>query len=302
MDRRIYENYVLKVAECGSLTKAAASFGVTQPALSSGIASLEKYLGYAIFNRKTNPISFTAEGELYYDFLKRRAVLETDLDRRIGELTSGKNSHISVGAPVVYVDSILADAVIGLRREHPDYSVSIKCEPMSELIRLASSGELNCFISTSSELPSNLECKPIGKEQIYLCIPRNVYSKAQALGQSEQPRIKDLDGCSFILLEEGQPLQERIDRFFEANGIRPKCNIRVNQVSTALNLAMRGEGICFASESALAGIKCISNECIDIYPLTNDVTGRDLYIAYDRELFMPEACKQLIDILAVEMP
>ena len=33
MDKRAYDKYIIKIAEQGSLTKAAASLGISQPAL-----------------------------------------------------------------------------------------------------------------------------------------------------------------------------------------------------------------------------------------------------------------------------
>lgn len=69
----------------------------------------------------------------------------------------------------------------------------------------------------------------------------------------------------------------------------------MNQVSTAVHLARRNQGVCFASEDALSAIPDTAGLCV--YPLPESVSGRDIYVTYDRELFMPEACQALIDIL-----
>ena len=44
MDRRVYDNYVLQIVEHGTLSKAAAFLGISQPALSSGLTALENEL------------------------------------------------------------------------------------------------------------------------------------------------------------------------------------------------------------------------------------------------------------------
>ena len=78
MDRRVYDNYVIQIVEHGNLSKAAAHLGISQPALSSGLTALENELGFKIFNRRKVPITFTPEGELYFDYLKRMQVLADD--------------------------------------------------------------------------------------------------------------------------------------------------------------------------------------------------------------------------------
>jgi LysR family glycine cleavage system transcriptional activator len=53
------------VAETGSLTAAAATLGVTQPAVSKRLRDLEAVLGCALVRRGANAISLTAPGQRY---------------------------------------------------------------------------------------------------------------------------------------------------------------------------------------------------------------------------------------------
>lgn len=294
MDRRIYDKYVTQIAAQGSLTKAAASLGISQPALSSGLTTLENELGFKIFDRKSVPITFTPEGDIYYEYIKRIQLLSDDLQRRIDNYRDTQNSTVSIGGPVAYVESLVTDAVSRLREEHPDYKVVIKCSPLSELIEMATKGEIHCFISTSDGIPDTFEKQLLKQEKIYLCIPRS-NPLNDTLTEHQPFHYSVLDGKEFIFLEKEQPLQIQAELFFKEYGIAPKNNIIVNQVSTAVNMAIKGEGICFASEAALDGNIDLSNVCV--YPLPDTISGRNIYIAYDREVFLPPACKSLIDQL-----
>lgn len=51
--------YVNMVAECGSMTKAAAKLFITQPALSNYISKLEEELGTKLFDRSVTPMKLT---------------------------------------------------------------------------------------------------------------------------------------------------------------------------------------------------------------------------------------------------
>ena len=153
MDRRVYDNYVIQIVKHGNLSKAAVHLGISQPALSSGLNALESELGFKIFNRKRVPITFTPEGEIYYDYINKMQVLSEDFQQRLGNYREEVGCKVTIGGPVAYVESMVTDAIIKLRKENPNYQVSIKCSPLSELIDMASKGEVNCFVCTSEDIP-----------------------------------------------------------------------------------------------------------------------------------------------------
>lgn len=302
MDRRVYDNYVIQIVKHGNLSKAALHLGISQPALSSGLNSLESELGFKIFNRKRVPITFTPEGEIYYDYIMKLQVLSEDFRQRLGNYRDEIGCRAVVGGPVAYVESVVTDAIIKLRAINPNYNVSVKCSPLSELIDSALKGELNCFVSTSDEVPDNFEKVLIKKEKMYLCIPKdnpvNKELSDYTVNPGETGNLIDysiLDGEEFVFLEEGQPLREQMEKFFYDCGIVADAKIVVNQVSTAVNIAVKGGGICMASEFALSANVDLSGVCI--YSLPESISGRSIYIAYNKDLFMPSACKALIDII-----
>ena len=302
MNKRAYDRYIFQIAEQGSLTKAAACLGISQPALSSGLTNLENELGFKIFHRRSVPITFTPEGEIYFNYIKRLQVLTDDFQQRIDAYRQESENAVTIGGPVAYVESLVADAMIEFRKENPHYKVSLKCSPLSEVIEMASKGEINCFVCTCEELPVRFEKRLIKKEKIYLCIPRGNQLNEKIMNYQTEPGKNGtyfdysvLDGEEFIFLEENQPLQIQMKAFLEEHGISPVNKVTVNQVSTAVNLAIRGVGICFASEAALSGNVDLNNVCI--YALPESISGRSIYIAYDKELYMSAACKELTEYL-----
>lgn len=287
----------------GSFTKAAAALNISQPALSSGLTNLEKELGFRVFDRKSVPISLTPEGKIYFDYLTKIQVLSDDLDRRIADYHNKLNCSITIGGPVAYVESIVTDAVIWLRQQDPGCKINIKCAPLAELIDMAAKGIINCFISTSSNIPDSFEKILIKSEKVYLCIPCSNPINQILTQYRVTPGQKGLafdysllNGETFVFLEPDQPLQIQIASFLDYHAIAPIHSVTVNQVSTAVNLAVKGEGICFASESALEGNQDLSNICT--YALPDMISGRNIYIAYNKELFMPDACRKLLRFFA----
>lgn len=301
LGKRIYDKYVLQIAVSGSLNKAAAELHLSQPALSSGLSSLEKELGFRIFDRSCTPVVFTPEGWIYFEYLKRMQVLTRDMERRVQAVRDDRNREAIIGSPVAYTETIVADAVCILMGVHPEYHVTVRSAQLNHLIRWNSEGAIHCFISTSPDLPEPYEKKHIKDESIFLCVPASwpineelASFRASPSGSPIDYRL--LDGLPFIALEHKMPLQQQVDAFMEENGLRPQLRITVDQVSSALRYAARGQGMCFASEEALF---CgVNTDDLRVYPLPPSFAGRQIYIAYDPEMYLSEACRDLIDVLS----
>ena len=60
-------HYVLAAADEGSFSKAAVKVHVSQPALSQLIQRLEDELGVKLFVRKSNRVTLTPAGKIFYE-------------------------------------------------------------------------------------------------------------------------------------------------------------------------------------------------------------------------------------------
>ena len=71
------------LAEQGSFRRAARTLGVSQPALTRGIQSLEASLGAQLFDRRSTSVTLTQFGELVIGRIKAMLATEADLRRDI---------------------------------------------------------------------------------------------------------------------------------------------------------------------------------------------------------------------------
>ena len=104
------------VARCGSFTLAARELGVSQPAVSQSIASLEQAVGAPLFVRSRGRLSLTQKGSLMLEYAGRilywygridaELVRGTDAPPRKLPLTLGENSQalVSVEDGVICID------------------------------------------------------------------------------------------------------------------------------------------------------------------------------------------------------
>lgn len=78
--------YIVEIAKCNSISRAAEYLFVSQPALSQQIRNLEKELGYCVFRRTRKGLELTEKGNLFYQ--KAQKMLE-DWSRFKEEVISG---------------------------------------------------------------------------------------------------------------------------------------------------------------------------------------------------------------------
>ncbi len=302
MDTRIYDNYIFQIVAEGSLTRAAETLGISQPALSLGLNKLEHKLGFKIFNRRTVPLQLTEEGRIYYEYIQRVRVLQEDFTLRTSALRDVHDKRVVIGGPEVYTGGLVTAAIQKLLALRPDYSVSIKSASVGELADLAANREIDCFISTTDKLPANFVKVPVRKEKIYLCIPRknplNKRLKTYEIRTGRAVGLVDfscLDGEEFIFLEEWQPLQKRLRTFLKQNDLKVVNRVVVNQVATLLNMSAVSGSLCIASEDALL---CNGNgKQFCLYLLPDALSDRLIYVAYDKDLYVSEATREVIKLL-----
>jgi DNA-binding transcriptional LysR family regulator len=112
-------HYVRAASDLGSFSRAAATLGVTQPALSNGIAALEHTLGGALFTRSTTGVALTP---LALRVLPHLHGLLNNLDALITEAraaTSQDAEPLRMGVSPLIHPTLVARAFQAARQDTP---------------------------------------------------------------------------------------------------------------------------------------------------------------------------------------
>ena len=143
---------LVAVVDLRSFTKAAASLGVTQPAVSAQIKRLQFLLGGDLFDRSIQGVSLTPQGELVVSYA-RRLLSINDQIVHIGSDGPPPELVIRVGTPSDFVASMLPGILAGLRERWPDVRFMVRTDFFDPLVRDLRSGELDVFVGLSMAPP-----------------------------------------------------------------------------------------------------------------------------------------------------
>lgn len=184
----------LRVAETGSFSAAALDLGLTQPAVSRQVSSLEEHYSTRLFHRSTNALSLTVEGEHMIPMAHKvieavDALGETTLPE--GIVAVGK-VKVSLPAPLgLYI----SDRLPAFLAQHPGLSVDMLFrEPPSDLV-----GEgIDLEVRLGDVMDNSLICRRIGWTTAYL-----VAAPDYLAGRNAPIRLEDICNHDSICYNRG---------------------------------------------------------------------------------------------------
>ncbi len=164
-------DHFLKVAQAGSVSRAADRMQMSQPTLSREIRELETELGAVLLSRHARGVTLTAAGEA----LKRRAelvlnLLETLRDE-VGAASDEPTGRVAIGFPTSMTGSLSAGLVSQYRSRYPLVRISLREAPSHQLRSLLLQRELDFAILTAPVAEPQFVLRPLMTEPFVLVGP-----------------------------------------------------------------------------------------------------------------------------------
>jgi DNA-binding transcriptional LysR family regulator len=116
----------VKVADTGSVSRAASDLGLGKSVISKRVAQLEQVVGATLFSRSTRRIALTPAGEAYVDFARRALTELAAGEERLRALRSELTGQIRLTAPVTWGMRVLAKLLPEFLRQHPGVEVDVQ--------------------------------------------------------------------------------------------------------------------------------------------------------------------------------
>lgn len=138
----------ISVVENGSVTGAAETLHVAQPAVSQTISDLEKYYNVILFDRINNRISLTEDGKRL--FLKATETVAAFDEFESAALSALKNPSVSVAASPAAARRLFTKIYDYVGENFPDTLLTLKTESPQGTINAVSRGKY-CFAVTEEK-------------------------------------------------------------------------------------------------------------------------------------------------------
>ena len=238
--------YFVSVVNNGSLSLASKELFITQPALSSAIAQLEKEYKVKLFDRKSNALVLTEEGEFFYEkakwILESVRIFEQDLKNFVENKTT-----IRIGVPPMIGSFLFPKIYNQYVLEHlgakfeiwEDGSLNIRKKIMNKTLDLGFS-----ILNQSENEQYNREV--ILETELLFCV-----SQHNHLARLPYVTIEDIKDEPIVLMQEGFFQTRLIKQMFDELGTEPNIVIVSSQISVLRNFVKMNSGGAFLIKELL---------------------------------------------------
>lgn len=144
MDRALEQ--FLAVAEVGTVIGAAASLGMSQPALTASLKKLEERLGVALFERSSRGVRLTPYGDTLYENVLIMRRLYSNALASIERQHAEREHGLSVGSGYSTWMLFLRDLVVARSRRHPTAPINVSLGSALHCMDQLLAGDIALFI------------------------------------------------------------------------------------------------------------------------------------------------------------
>ena len=181
MDRTI--DYVLEVAKCGGIAKAAKNLYITPSALSKYIIQKEEELGVGIFNREGYNFTLTYAGERYVELLKEmndsREKMRLEMSR-LADLYSGR---LRVGFQMAFAELGAKKILPLLQDEYPSIRIFLEEDRTAELMSMLRKNQLDIILTLVESRDDGLRYDKIADSPVVLAAAKGSPLKNKAVAR-----------------------------------------------------------------------------------------------------------------------
>lgn len=188
MDFRELETFIA-IVEKGSISAAAASLGVSQPAVSKRVARLEKEMGASLFAKGHKHSALTSEGSVFYKAALRILDYRKKTKIQIAEISEDLYGSVTISASSIPGDYILPGLLVEFTERHPGVDVKVKVSDSQAALEDLSDKKADlAIVGTDRSLPG-FSSIPFMNDELVL-----VVGKQHPLATRKSVSIEELSG------------------------------------------------------------------------------------------------------------
>lgn len=276
----------LAVAECKSISKAAAQLYVSQPAVSITIKKLEDYLNTTLFIRKSKGVELTENGRKLYENAKRAFNILIDTEERLR--FHQNTGYLRIAASNVLCKHFLMPYLKEFTCLYPNTDISITCTSSSVACLMVEQCNIDLALAAKPENLGALMYYSLGAiEYIFVCT-QSYRDKLQC----ENDKI--FERGNIILLDKDNVSRRHLNSYYAQNKINPLHILEVNEMDMLIEFAKMGIGVScvvkqFVEDELSAG------SLIEI-ELSKPILPREIGFLYNRIEPMNENILKFINI------
>jgi DNA-binding transcriptional LysR family regulator len=237
------------VVDRRSFSQAAEQLGVTQPAVSLQIRSLEKRLGQRLLDRSGRRVEPTEAGQRLYRSAQRLLALEEQLIEEVAGNGDGElKGRLEIGCSTGPGATVLPLLLCQFQEANPGVSISLSVNDTQHVIDLVADRELELGVVGAATKHRGVRFEPFFRDEVVLAVPPKHRFAGKTIG------LDDLRTETLILMQEGAGVRQMIEDELRRAGLRLRdleVRLELGLQESVKAAVAAGHGVTFISRSSM---------------------------------------------------
>jgi LysR family hydrogen peroxide-inducible transcriptional activator len=235
---------LVAVADHGSFSAAARALHTVQSNVSAHVATLERELGVALYDRSAGQL--TEEGRAVVERTRR---IDGELDALVADVAS-VHSEVTGTARIGIIGTtarwLTPQLLMAVEAAHPRLHVVVTDATTTSLLPQLVGGELDLAVVALPVDDTDIEHEPLFDEDLVL-----VTSPDHPLGSRSSVRIEDLAEYPLLLGAKGTALRQDLDEAAARAGVTLTARAEIDGMRLLASLAFEGFGAAVLPAAAV---------------------------------------------------
>ncbi len=283
----------ITVADKKNFSKAAKSLNLTQPAISFQIQTLEQYYQTKLFDRVNRHVKLTEAGELLLEYALSMSDLQSELERKMQQLTGHVKGTLAIGASRTVGEYVLPYVICKFKEDYPDVDVTLEIYNTKQVEENIMNRYLDIGLVESEIKNSELFFQDILSDELVLVVPSN-----HRWADKNEVDIQDIKDEPFIIREPGSGSrlvfeQALIDEEVDIEDLN--IIMEIGNITSIKSAIINGLGVSIMSKWAVRDLE--NAGVASTVKIKQLKLNRPFSIILNQANFESEACSKFIRYL-----
>jgi DNA-binding transcriptional LysR family regulator len=237
------------VVERKSFSQAAERLGVTQPAVSLQVRSLEKRLGQQLLDRSGRRVEPTEAGLRLYRNAQRLLAIEDQLLAELEEEGAGAlTGRLEIGASTGPGGTVLPMLLCEFAARHSEVTVALSVSETQRVVDQVARRELELGVVGAARRQRAVVFEPFFRDEVVLAVPPDHRFGGRTVV------LEELRDEPLIVMQEGAGVRQVIEDELRGVGVRLRdldVRLELGLQESVRSAVAAGYGVTFISRSAI---------------------------------------------------
>ena len=238
---------VMTVVETGSIRKAAETMGLAQSAVSRQILAVEGELRVRLFERQSNGVVLTPEGEIFMRHARENKAQLERVRAEISTLQGLRNATVRVAIVESFAHQLLPTAIGAFRTKHPSISYQCFVAVTGSVVKAVRDGVADFGLAFNVSYERDLSIRYSARDPTMAVMrPSHPYAGRASLG------LTDLVGVPLALPSRDTPIGADIAEAARSMGVPLLSVLYTPSMPLLLEISRRADVISIIPRTSAA--------------------------------------------------